>query len=258
MIMDITKHNQAAWDGYVDKQDRWTRPVTGEDLENAKKGRWDILLTPSKPVPHRWFPKLKGLKVLGLASGGGQQGPVLAALGADVTILDNSSRQLEQDRKVSEHYGLDIKTVQGDMRDLSAFDAGTFDLVFNPCSIVFVPDVKPVWQECSRVLRHGGILMAGLINPVSFQLAESKAGLVLHYKQPYSDIHSLPEEKLRELIEADEALEFGHSLQDQVGGQLEAGLLLTDMYEDHWGDGKALDAFLPAFIATRAVKPSSI
>ena len=256
--MDIAKHNQLAWDGYVDKKDKWTRPVTGEDLENAGKGKWGILLTPSKPVPHHWFPKLKGLKVLGLASGGGQQGPILAALGADVTIFDNSEKQLMQDRMVSDRYNLNIKTVQGDMRDLSAFDTGTFDLVFNPCSIVFVPDVKPVWNECSRVLRHGGILMTGLINPVSFQLAESRNGLILHHKQPYTDLHSLPEEKLREFLDAGEALEFGHSLTDQVGGQLEAGLVLTDMYEDQWGDGKAIDDFLPAFIATRAIKPAII
>jgi 2-polyprenyl-3-methyl-5-hydroxy-6-metoxy-1,4-benzoquinol methylase len=256
--MDIAKHNQAAWDGYVEKKDKWTRPVTGEDLENAGKGRWGILLTPSKPVPHHWFPKLKGLRVLGLASGGGQQGPILAALGADVTIFDNSEKQLMQDRMVSEHHNLNIKTVQGDMRDLSVFDTGTFDLVFNPCSIVFVPDVKPVWQECSRVLRHGGILMSGLINPVSFQLLESSKGLILHHKQPYTDLHSLPEEKLRELINSGEALEFGHSLTDQVGGQLEAGLVLTDMYEDQWGDGQAIDGYLPAFIATRSVKPTNI
>ena len=256
--MDIAKHNQLAWDGYVDKKDKWTRPVTAEDLENAGKGKWGILLTPSKPVPHHWFPKLKGLKVLGLASGGGQQGPILAALGADVTIFDNSEKQLMQDRMVSDRYNLNIKTVQGDMRDLSAFDTGTFDLVFNPCSIVFVPDVKPVWNECSRVLRHGGILMTGLINPVSFQLAESRNGLILHHKQPYTDLHSLPEEKLREFISAGEALEFGHSLTDQVGGQMEAGLVLTDMYEDQWGDGKAIDDFLPAFIATRAIKPAII
>ena len=256
--MDIAKHNQAAWDGYVDKKDKWTRPVTGEDLREAENGRWTVLLTPSKPVPHHWFPKLKGLKVLGLASGGGQQGPILAALGADVTIFDNSEKQLMQDRMVSDRYNLNIKTVQGDMRDLSAFDTGTFDLVFNPCSIVFVPDVKPVWNECSRVLRHGGILMAGLINPVSFQVVESRNGLILHHKQPYTDLHSLPEEKLRELIEAGEALEFGHSLTDQVGGQLEAGLVLTDMYEDQWNDGKAIDDYLPAFIATRSVKPENI
>jgi SAM-dependent methyltransferase len=227
--MDIAKHNQLAWDGYVDKKDKWTRPVTGEDLENAGKGKWGILLTPSKPVPHHWFPKLKGLKVLGLASGGGQQGPILAALGADVTIFDNSEKQLMQDRMVSDRYNLNIKTVQGDMRDLSAFDTGTFDLVFNPCSIVFVPDVKPVWNECSRVLRHGGILMTGLINPVSFQLAESRNGLILHHKQPYTDLHSLPEEKLREFIECRRSAGI-RAQSDRPGWRTDGGRAGTDRY----------------------------
>lgn len=255
--MDVAKHNQAAWDGYVDQKNRWTMPVSGEILARARKGDWQIVLTPSRPVPHHWFPKLKGCRVLGLAAGGGQQGPVLAALGADVTILDNSEKQLLQDRQVCKEFGLRINTLQGDMRDLSRFDPGSFDLVFNPCSVVFVDNVRKVWQECYRVLHHGGVLMAGLINPLAFQLEKREDGFFLKYKQPYSDLHSLPEEKRRELISAGEALEFGHSLSDQIGGQLQAGFLLSDMYEDHWHEPRPIDAFMPSFIATRAVKPTN-
>lgn len=255
--MDIAKHNRAAWDGYVEKKNRWTVPVSDETIARARKGQWEVVLTPARPVPHNWFPNLKGCRVLGLAAGGGQQGPILAALGAEMTIFDNSGKQLMQDRLLSERYGLRIKTVQGDMRDLSCFEPGSFDLVFNPCSVVFVDDVRQVWQECYRVLHPGGILMAGLINPVSYQLMESKGGLVMHYEQPYADTRSLPEEKLRELMDAGEALEFGHSLSEQIGGQCGAGFLLSDMYEDFWHDNKPIDRFMPSFIATRAVKPSN-
>ena len=86
--MDIINHNKSAWDNYVDKKDRWTIPVSEQELENVKKGTWNIVLTASKSVPHDWFPNLKGLKILGLACGGGQQGPILASLGSDVTIFD--------------------------------------------------------------------------------------------------------------------------------------------------------------------------
>src|SRR3982751_6387994 len=119
--MDIVNHNKKAWDNYVDKKDRWTIPVSEQELENAKDGNWDICLTPTKPVPHNWFSDLKRLKVLGLASGGGQQGPILAILGADITIFDNSEKQLLQDKTLSDRLNLDIKTVQGDMSDLSFF-----------------------------------------------------------------------------------------------------------------------------------------
>jgi SAM-dependent methyltransferase len=253
--MDIVKYNRAAWDNYVDKKDRWTIPVSDLEIANAKKGIWNILLTPAKQVPHHWFPALKELSILGLACGGGQQGPILAALGADVTIFDNSEKQLQQDKMLSDRFNLGIKTVQGDMKDLSVFKDHSFDLIFNPCSILFVENVLPVWKECFRVLKPGGILMTGLIHPVSFQLDEES--LQLLYKQPYSDLLSLPAEKLEELKRNNEALTFGHSLADQIGGQLDAGFVLTNMYEDIWGDENKVDEFFPAFIATRAIKPQT-
>ena len=98
----------------------------------ARAGEWNVVLTPQKPVPKTWFPMLRGLDVLGLASGGGQQAPIFAAVGAKVTVLDNSERQLEQDQIVARRDGLQVDSVLGDMRDLSRFSAESFDLVFNP------------------------------------------------------------------------------------------------------------------------------
>lgn len=253
--MDITKYNKAAWDHYVDKKDRWTIPVTEQELEQAKNGNWNIILTPKKGVPYHWFPNLNGLRILGLASGGGQQGPILATLGAHVTIFDNSEKQLQQDRTLSDKHNLNIKTIQGNMKDLSVFNDNSFDLIFNPCSVLFVDDVLPVWKECFRILKPNGILMTGLINPISLQLDEDDLQLI--YKQPYSDIHSLPSEKLADLIKNNEPLIFGHSLTDQIGGQIEVGFNLTHMYEDNWGGENKMDNFFPSFIATRAIKPSN-
>ncbi|PNQ72577.1 SAM-dependent methyltransferase [Hanstruepera neustonica] len=252
--MDLLKYNQAAWNGYVDKKDRWTIPVTEQEIQDAKDGNWNIVLTPKKPVPHSWFPNLKGLKVLGLACGGGQQGPILAALGANVTIFDNSDKQLQQDQTLSDLFDLNIKTVPGDMRDLSVFADAQFDLIFNPCSILFVDNVLPVWKESHRVLKPGGILMTGLMNPLALQLDEDELKLI--YKQPYSDIHSLSKAELEALKKDQEPLIFGHSLSDQIGGQLEVGFQLTHMFEDYWDVNNKLNAYFPAFIATRAVKPS--
>lgn len=251
--MNIAKYNQAAWDDYVEKKDQWTIPVSKENLEKARKGEWGIVLTPKKPVPHNWFPQLKGLKVLGLASGGGQQGPVLATLGAKVTIFDNSPKQLEQDEKVAGENELNITTVQGDMRDLSVFENSSFDLIFNPCSILFVDDLQKVWNECFRVLKPGGILMTGLMNPLGFQIDEKE--LKLKYKQPYSDLQSLPKKELEKLKNENEALCYGHSMTDQIGGQLQAGFMITHMFEDDWGGEEIIDAYFPSFLATRAVKP---
>lgn len=250
--MDIIKYNQSAWDNYVDKKNRWTIPVSEQDIEDVNKGNWGVVLTPTKTVPHDWFPLLQGLKILGLASGGGQQCPVLALLGAQVTVFDNSEKQLQQDKNISDKFNLGIKTVQGDMKDLSVFEDNSFDFIFNPCSILFVDSVFPVWKECFRVLKPNGILMAGLTNPISLQLDEENLKLI--YKTPFSDLHSLPTEKLEELKKKKEPLIFGHSLTDQIGGQLEAGFILTSMYEDNWGGENVMDEYFPSFLATRAVK----
>ncbi|WP_455170592.1 class I SAM-dependent methyltransferase, partial [Aegicerativicinus sediminis] len=181
------------------------------------------------------------------------QGPILATLGADVTIFDNSEKQLKQDETISKQYNLGIKTIQGDMRDLSVFEDGCFDLVFNPCSVLFVDTILPIWKECFRVLKPNGILMTGLMNPLAFQLHEKNLSLI--YKQPFSDIDSLPKEELEELIKNKEALVFGHSLTDQIGGQLQAGFHITHMFEDDWGGDNPMDTYFPAFIGTRAIKP---
>ena len=96
MLEKIIKENENAWDKRAANGDRWSTVVSAEKVAQARKGDWHIIVTPEKPVPRSWFPEtLAGKKVLCLASGGGQQGPILAATGADVTVFDNSTGQLE-------------------------------------------------------------------------------------------------------------------------------------------------------------------
>jgi len=116
---DVLVYNRHAWDRQVECGNPWTVPVGEEEIARARRGAWKIVLTPTKPVPADWFPPLAGLDVLCLASGGGQQGPILAAAGAKVTVFDNSPKQLAQDRLVANREGLIIATFQGDMAELS-------------------------------------------------------------------------------------------------------------------------------------------
>src|SRR6188768_2713700 len=100
--MNVIDYNREAWDRQVESgQNPWTQPVSREVIEAARRGEWTIVLTEQKPIPVSWFPKhplLNGIDVLGLACGGGQQGPILAAAGANVTNFDNSPKQLEKDK----------------------------------------------------------------------------------------------------------------------------------------------------------------
>lgn len=255
--MDVRSYNREAWNREVEEgKNRWTQPVSPEIVEKARQGEFGILLTENILVPKRWFPPLPGAEVLCLASGGGQQGPVLAAVGAKVTVFDNSPAQLKQDQLVAERETLTIRTVEGDAADLSVFPDESFDLIFNPCSTVFMADVRAVWRECARVLRPGGILMTGSMNPVHFMFDLFKMDegtLEVAYQIPYSDLASLSKVDLDEQLEKGMAVEFGHSLSDLLGGQLDAGFVITDMYEDYMLESP-LHNYHPSYIATRAVK----
>lgn len=257
---DVRGYNRRAWDRQVENGNPWTVPVGEREVKAARQGNWEILLTPSRPVPKEWFPELSGLDVLCLASGGGQQAPILAAAGAIVTVLDNSPRQLAQDRSVAERDSLSIVTVEGDMADLSMFTAGSFGLIVHPVSNCFVPRIRPVWAEAHRTLRPGGVLLAGFANPVRYlfdlELSEQASILQARHRLPYSDVESLSDQEKQQYMEEGEPFEFSHMLEDQIGGQLEAGFVITGFYEDAYGEsvGDLLSKYMPSFIATRAVK----
>lgn len=137
-------------------------------FEQAKQGSWGVQLTPVKKVPHAWFGELKGKKVLGLASGGGQQIPVFAALGAQCTVLDYSATQCENERMVAKREGYSVDVMQADMSEPLPFEDKTFDLIFHPVSNCYIEEVRPVFKECYRVLKKGGVLLCGLYNGLAY------------------------------------------------------------------------------------------
>jgi ubiquinone/menaquinone biosynthesis C-methylase UbiE len=254
--INVTKYNRKAWDHVADQGDDLYHAMTPEQIELAKAGTWRIRVTPTVPVPHDWILPVAGKKVLCLAAGGGQQAPILAALGADVTVADLSEKQLQRDVEVAQREGLAIETVNADMAAMPQIADASFDLVINPCSVIFCPDVRPVWAEVHRVLKPGGRFITGFINPIYylFDAAKMDKGkLKARNKIPYSDLQ-LSAEQRAQLIGPDRPLEFGHSLADLIAGQLEAGFQISGFYEDRWGDDDRLSELIDVFIATMAVK----
>ncbi|HSW04041.1 class I SAM-dependent methyltransferase [Aquabacterium sp.] len=259
--MDTLDHNRRAWNRQAQDGNVWTIPVADEVITEARADRWQLVLTPTLPVPRDWFGTLRGQRVLCLASGGGQQVPVLAAAGAEVLSFDLSDEQLARDRQLAERHGLPVTCMQGDMADLSRLASDSFDLIFHPASNAFVPDVAVVWRECHRVLRAGGALLAGFMNPLVFLFDEDDDDaapdqpLIVKHRLPYSDVADLPPQALAKKLAATQPLAYSHSLDTQIGGQIAAGFSIVGFYEDRWFDDSwPLSRYSPIAMATRALK----
>ena len=242
--------NAATIDRWIEEGWEWGKPITHEAYLKAKEGEWDVLLTPTKPVPHEWFGDLRGKKILGLASGGGQQMPIFAALGAACTVLDYSSKQIESERIVAEREGYQIRIIQGDMTNPLPFEDEEFDLVFHPVSNCYVEEVRPIWKECYRVLKHGGYLIAGTDHYINYIVDSDEKSIV--NSLPFNPLKN--PEQMKQLQDEDAGVQFSHSLEEQIGGQLEAGFRLLSLYEDTNGEGRLHELSIPTFLAMRSVK----
>ena len=246
-----TDINAETIDRWVEEGWKWGIPITHEQYLEAMEGKLDVVLTPTKTVPHEWFGDIKGKKLLGLASGGGQQMPVFCAAGADCTVMDLSDRQLESERMVSEREGYAISIVKADMTERFPFDDETFDIIFHPVSNCYIKDVQHVWNECFRVLKRGGVLLAGMDNGFNFLFDDE--GTEVKYTLPFDPLSN--PEQMKDLQDTDSGVQFSHTLEEQLGGQLRAGFVLTDLYEDTNGEGKLHEHNVPCYIASRAVRP---
>ena len=133
--------NKETIDRWVEEGWMWGKSTSHEEYLEAKQGNWNVLLTPTVCVPHEWFGDLKGKKILGLASGGGQQMPIFHALGAECTVLDYSSKQIESELLAAEREGYHINAIEGDMTKKLPFSDESFDVVFHPVSNCYVEDV---------------------------------------------------------------------------------------------------------------------
>ena len=249
--MDYQSINARAVDRWVETGWEWGIPITHQQYADALEGRWDLLLTPTKPVPHDWFGDLRGKKVLGLASGGGQQIPILTALGAECTVLDYSEKQLESERMVARREGYAVQIVRADMTKPLPFPDDSFDLIFHPVSNCYVEKVEPIFRECYRVLKPGGALLGGYDNGFGYTVDEAEERVV--NSLPFNPLKN--PNQMRELQENDGGVQFSHTMEEQLGGQLAAGFCLAALYEDTNGAGRLHEMGIPCFIAVRAVKP---
>ncbi|MBR3768174.1 MAG: class I SAM-dependent methyltransferase [Clostridia bacterium] len=252
-MIDYTKINSETWDLWAADGCEWTLSISHEEYEKTTAENFAVYLTPCITVPHEWFGYLKGKKVLGLASGGGQQMPVFSKLGAECTVFDYSDRQLEAEKAVALREDYSINIVKGDMTKTLPFENESFDIIFHPVSNCYVEDVYHIWNECYRVLKKGGRLLSGLDNGISY-LFEESAPLMVVNPLPFNPL-KMSEEKRNAMIANGDGIQFSHTLDEQIGGQLKAGFVLKALYEDRDRvGGNEIGKYYPQYFATLAIK----
>lgn len=228
---DIASYNKKRWKALVDADALFTRPALNLDAASARE----------KVDPEGRLGSVAGKDVLCLACGGGQQSVAFALLGARVTVFDLSEEQLRRDQEAAAHYGVDISTRQGDMRDLSCFDEAAFDVVYHAYSLGFVPDARAVFGQIARVIRVGGLYHFHCANPFFLGLGEkdwNSEGYTL--KRPYIDGAEVTYEdqgwvydRSKTDAEIPPTREYRHALSTLVGGLVEHGFALLHI-SDHF------------------------
>lgn len=242
--------NKETIDRWVEEGWEWGKSISHEDYIKAKNGEWKVFLTPTVAVPIDWLGDLKRKKILGLASGGGQQMPIFNALGATCSVIDYSSKQIESEYNVAKREGYTIEAIEGDMTKKLPFDDETFDIVFHPVSNCYVEDIQHIFNEAYRVLKKGGIFLAGLNNEINYIVDQNEREIV--WKMPFNP---LQDEKAKEfMVKEDAGMQFSHDMTEQIGGQLKAGFTLVDIYEDTNGFGRLHELNIKSFIATKSIK----
>lgn len=249
-MKDYQDINASTIDRWVCEGWEWGKPITHEEYLKALKGEYKLYLTPTKEIPKDWLKDIKGKKILGLASGGAQQMPILTALGANCTILDYSDLQLKSEKEVSIREGYNINIVKADMSKPLPFKDNEFDMIIHPVSNIYIEEVEPLFKECYRILKKGGVLLGGYDNGINYLVDDTEKKIV--WEMPFNPLKNNKQKEF--ILSEDCGYQFSHSLTDNIGGQLKAGFRILDIYEDTNGGGYLDKLNINTFYSVLSIK----
>ena len=170
----------------------------------------------------------------------GRDSVAFGLLGSDVTVLDLSDAELERDQQAAAHHGLHTRTIQGDMRDLSALNDNFIDIVWQVYSINFIPSVEQVFRGVRRVLKTGGIYFLQFANPYAIGIDGEKWDEKAYpINSLYIDGEDLsrrfPEWDVKQpdgsIVKCTSPHEFRHTLGTVINGMLGNGFTLLGLWE---------------------------
>jgi SAM-dependent methyltransferase len=131
--------------------------------------------------------------VLEFGCGAAQWSIALAALGAKVTGLDNSARQLEHARVLMAQAGVDFPLVHS-AAEATPFADASFDVVFCDHGAMTFADPHLTVPEAARLLRPGGLLAFSTHTPIiDIAWATGAPHPSERLERDYWDLHTIAE-----------------------------------------------------------------
>lgn len=247
---NYVRHNRLAWDERVRQRRSHTGTATEKDFANAR----------AVVDQCGWIEgSLEGKRVLCLAAGGGKQSVLFASLGAVVTVVDLSPEMLALDRKVAGERGLQVRTVEASMDHLPMLGDEAFDLVIQPVSTSYVPDILAVYREVARLTIKGAFYISQHKQPASLQAEVLPSGKGYLVTEPYERQGPLPSVVQGCGHREAGTMEYLHRWEDLVGGMCRCGFVVEDLVEPRVGRVLAeqgtfehRSAFLPPFVTIKA------
>ena len=244
------EHNRAAWDDRARK--RLAHTETAGDAQFTDP--WTFI------DDCGWLGRnVAGKKVLCLAAGGGWHGPLFASVGARVTVIDISPEMLALDNEVAAQRGLKLRTLEASIDHLSELADAEFDLVIQPVSTCYVPDINWVYREVARVTAPGGLYISQHKQPVNLQSGAMPSSNGYPIQESYYRSGPLPSEHVNALHRESGTLEYLHRWDDLLGGICRAGFVIEDVAEPRHGDPHAKPGtfrhrswFVPPYITFKA------
>ena len=255
-MISESAQNEKAWDDLVRAGSSFANPARPEDF-----------LEPDKIInPFEWLPSsFKGLRVLCLGAGGGRHGPIFAAQGAEVAVVDISEEMLKLDQEVATREGVTLRTSKASMTDLGEFGDAVFDIVLQPVSSCYVEDVMLVYREVARVIKPDGIYVSQHKQPISLQAATkplATGGYAIC--EPYYREGPLPPVSGSEHREQG-TREYLHTLESLLGGLCLSGFVIEDLKEPRHastqaapGSFQARSYYVPPYVAIKAKRQQDV
>jgi SAM-dependent methyltransferase len=246
----VLQQNRQAWNQMADAEHALTRPASDQELQSPLQTVDGV----------GWLGgSIAGWQVLCLAAGGGRHGPLYAAAGAEVTVVDLSPTMLAKDREMSREKKLSIRTVETSMDDLSMFATDAFDLVIHPVSTCYLPNLTRLFTEIARVTRPDGLYVSQHKQPINLQASlETYTGQYV-VQHAYYDARPVPQANRPNRLREPGTWEFAHSWSDLLGGICRAGFVIEDMLEPEHGDAAATPGsfehrcyYIPPYLRVKA------